>query len=121
LLKLTCPGVPDTYQGTEIWDFSLVDPDNRRAVDYGKRQCLLEDIRRCAGFSSEQFLSYARELLQNMQDGRIKMYVTWKALTFRNETTAVFRDGDYTALKARGVPADNFVELLSVAECDPLF
>jgi (1->4)-alpha-D-glucan 1-alpha-D-glucosylmutase len=107
LIKLTAPGVPDIYQGNELWGFNLVDPDNRRSVDYGNRQYLLEEIRRCTGFSSEQLRSYARELAQSMEDGRIKMYVTWRALSFRNEMPAVFRDGDYTALKAHGVHADH--------------
>jgi (1->4)-alpha-D-glucan 1-alpha-D-glucosylmutase len=107
LIKLTAPGIPDIYQGNELWEFNLVDPDNRRLVDYGRRQHRIEEIRTCTGFSGEQLLSYARELSQSMQDGRIKMYVTWKALSIRNETTAAFRDGDYTALKAHGAHSDH--------------
>ena len=107
LIKLTAPGVPDTYQGNELWEFNLVDPDNRRSVDYGSRQHLLEEIRRCTELSSEQLLSYVRDLLENMQDGRIKMYVTWRALAIRNETAAVFREGDYTPLEAHGAHADH--------------
>jgi (1->4)-alpha-D-glucan 1-alpha-D-glucosylmutase len=107
LIKLTAPGIPDIYQGNELWEFNLVDPDNRRPVDYSNRQRLLEEIPRCAEFSNEQLLSYAQELSQSMQDGRIKMYVTWKALSIRNEMSAVFRDGDYTALKVHGADSDH--------------
>jgi len=61
LLKLTCPGVPDIYQGNDLWDFSLVDPDNRRSVDYKRRQKMFESIR---GLSSEPDRASAAKLLQ---------------------------------------------------------
>ena len=72
LLKLTAPGVPDIYQGNEIWDFSLVDPDNRRPVDYQHRQSLLQQV---AGADPE-------ELLRNWPDGRLKLFLTQRALNF---------------------------------------
>jgi malto-oligosyltrehalose synthase len=107
LIKLTAPGIPDIYQGNELWEFSLVDPDNRRSVDYGNRQRLLEEIQGSGEFSDEQLLPYSRRLSENMDDRRIKMYVTWRALSVRNQMSGAFRFGDYTALKARGAYANH--------------
>ncbi|HEV8434913.1 MAG TPA: malto-oligosyltrehalose synthase [Thermoanaerobaculia bacterium] len=73
VLKIASPGVPDFYQGTELWDFSLVDPDNRRPVDYEKRMSLLREVRD----------ANPSELLRRWPDGRIKLFVTWKALQLR--------------------------------------
>ncbi len=73
VLKIASPGVPDFYQGTELWDFSLVDPDNRRPVDYEKRMTLLREVRDANPL----------ELLRRWPDGRIKLFVTWKALQVR--------------------------------------
>jgi (1->4)-alpha-D-glucan 1-alpha-D-glucosylmutase len=96
LLKLTSPGVPDIYQGNEIWDFSLVDPDNRRPVDYKARAEMLS----CLSTKSPE------ELLQNWPDGRIKMFLTQRALQFRSEHLDLFRSGDYLPLRANGAFAD---------------
>jgi (1->4)-alpha-D-glucan 1-alpha-D-glucosylmutase len=96
LLKLTSPGVPDIYQGNEIWDFSLVDPDNRRPVDYKARAEMLS----CLTTKSPE------ELLQNWPDGRIKMFLTQRALQFRSEHLDLFRSGDYLALRANGAFSD---------------
>jgi (1->4)-alpha-D-glucan 1-alpha-D-glucosylmutase len=105
LLKLTSPGVPDIYQGNEVWDFSLVDPDNRRPVDYETRRAALRRIRSiCA---KEGASICARLLMENMRDGRIKLYVSWKALTFRRECEQLFRNGDYVPLKAHGPRAEH--------------
>src|SRR4029077_14075750 len=75
LLKLTSPGVPDIYQGTEIWDYSLVDPDNRRPVDYNRRREMLQGLPTAA----------PAELMQTWPDGRIKMFLTQRMLRFRRE------------------------------------
>ncbi len=75
LLKLTSPGVPDIYQGNEIWDFSLVDPDNRRPVDYVQRKKMLDALKGAD----------PAELLDNWSDGRIKLFLTHRLLTFRRE------------------------------------
>jgi len=99
LLKLTSPGVPDIYQGNEIWDFSLVDPDNRRAVDYKLRAEMLS----CLSTKSPA------ELLHDWPDARIKMFLTQRALRFRNEHVEVFRDGNYLPLRATGTFADNCI------------
>jgi (1->4)-alpha-D-glucan 1-alpha-D-glucosylmutase len=96
LLKLASPGAPDIYQGNEIWDLSLVDPDNRRPIDYKRRGELL------ASLSS----SKPEELLQNWPDGRIKMFLTQRLLRFRNEHPELFRQGNYVPLIASGTLAD---------------
>ncbi len=98
ILKLTVPGVPDIYQGNEVWDFSLVDPDNRRPVDYGAHASMLSAI----GKKPD-----AAEMLANWKDGRIKMFITQRLLRHRRDVaSAVFRLGNYQALPATGEFAD---------------
>lgn len=104
LLKLTAPGVPDIYQGNEVWDFSLVDPDNRRPVDFATRRAALRRIQ--AAHHDHGAAACAQSLLANYQDGGIKLYFTWKALSLRRAHEALFRDGDYLPLKTRGPRAD---------------
>ncbi|MEP6937666.1 MAG: malto-oligosyltrehalose synthase [Chthoniobacterales bacterium] len=96
LLKLTSPGVPDIYQGNELWDFSLVDPDNRRAVDYKRHRELLVSLQNAA----------PEELLQNWADGRIKLWLTQRLLRFRRKHAELFRVGSYTPLETRGALAE---------------
>ena len=98
LLKIVSPGVPDFYQGTELWDLSLVDPDNRRPVDYGMRIKMLEDIRKREAKPDQ----LARECIADMESGRIKLYVTHKALTFRKQNRDLFEAGEYLPLDAVG-------------------
>ena len=107
LLKILSPGVPDFYQGTELWDFSLVDPDNRRPVDYRVRIRMLEDIRK--GRAQPDQLS--RELVADMESGRIKLYVTHKALTFRKQNRDLFEAGEYLPLDVVGNRADHVCSL----------
>jgi (1->4)-alpha-D-glucan 1-alpha-D-glucosylmutase len=99
LLKLTAPGVPDLYQGSEMWDFSLVDPDNRRAVDFNRRRTLLEGLARAAEAGTPGWL---RDLLENLPDGRIKLYLIHRCLELRRQEPALFRDGTYIPLAAHG-------------------
>ncbi|HET7854193.1 MAG TPA: malto-oligosyltrehalose synthase [Candidatus Methylomirabilis sp.] len=99
LLKITAPGVPDLYQGTELWDFSLVDPDNRRPVDFGIRARLLEDLKRR---ETKDPLALVSDLLARWADGRIKLFVTAKALNFRATHSELFLKGNYLPLYARG-------------------
>jgi (1->4)-alpha-D-glucan 1-alpha-D-glucosylmutase len=99
LLKLTSPGVPDIYQGNEIWDFSLVDPDNRRPVHYARRREMLN----CLSSSKPE------ELLRKWPDGRIKMFLTQRALHFRREHVDLFQRGNYLPLRANGTFADSCV------------
>ena len=100
LLKLTCPGMPDIYQGQELWDFSLVDPDNRRPVDFGLRARLLESIHDQQRDASST--AFAQELLQSYQDGRIKLWMTERLLNFRQQHPTLFSNGDYMPLPASG-------------------
>jgi (1->4)-alpha-D-glucan 1-alpha-D-glucosylmutase len=105
VLKLTCPGVPDVYQGTEFCDFSLVDPDNRRPVDYPARQAALEWIARHADSAGAE--ATVRELLERWQDGHIKQYVIWRCLELRARMPAVFAEGSYEPLKASGARSEH--------------
>ena len=100
LVKLTAPGVPDTYQGTELWDFSLVDPDNRRPVDYAHRHRLLEALQ--SRMAAAERGALAQELLTTQGDGRIKLYVTTLALTCRRSHPGLFATGDYLPALAVG-------------------
>jgi (1->4)-alpha-D-glucan 1-alpha-D-glucosylmutase len=103
LLKLTSPGVPDTYQGTELWDFSLVDPDNRRPVDYSCRRQLLQDVQK--RIASGDLPGLVRELVQHMPDGRVKLYVTLQTLACRRRHPGLFTAGEYRPLDAAGESA----------------
>ncbi len=97
LLHLTVPGVPDVYQGDEFWDFSLVDPDNRRPVDFNARQRALDtppDI---------------GELLFNWRDGRIKQALIAQVLGLRKACPELFRDGSYIPLEVVGKHAERVV------------
>ncbi|VVN93034.1 malto-oligosyltrehalose synthase [Pseudomonas fluorescens] len=94
LLRLTVPGVPDLYQGNEFWDFSLVDPDNRRPVDFNSRQQALH-----SGVEISQ-------LLENWRDGRVKQALIAKALARRAEHPELFRRGRYEALEVLGNQAE---------------
>jgi (1->4)-alpha-D-glucan 1-alpha-D-glucosylmutase len=105
LLKTTAPGVPDFYQGTELLQFTLVDPDNRRPVDYELRRTLLASLRDVG----DDAAAFAEALLARPEDGRIKMYITSRALSFRRERAELFARGSYLPLRARGRRADNVV------------
>jgi (1->4)-alpha-D-glucan 1-alpha-D-glucosylmutase len=94
-LKLGSPGVADVYQGNELWDFSLVDPDNRRPVDFVHRRKLLGSI--LAG--ADDRLRLARELLKHADDGRIKLYVSQRLLCLRRQRPSLFVGGSYTPLR----------------------
>lgn len=102
LLKLTAPGVPDTYQGTEIWDFSLVDPDNRRPVDYARREAMLDELIRRHDEAGDDHAALARELAENFTDGRGKLYVHWRALHARKASPLLFSEGEYAPLQPAG-------------------
>ena len=106
VLKLTVPGVPDLYQGCELWNLSLVDPDNRRPVDYEHRQYVLAELQSMTSTKEQALADFILHLLDNMQDGRIKMYFTWKLLQLRSEKSELFLKGDYLPLQAEGTKAD---------------
>jgi (1->4)-alpha-D-glucan 1-alpha-D-glucosylmutase len=97
VLKLTSPGVPDVYRGTELWDFSLVDPDNRRPVDYDLRQQFLSDLR--VREMTGELPQLCGELLENWKDGRVKMWTAMRILRFRRENPELFQQGSYEPLR----------------------
>jgi (1->4)-alpha-D-glucan 1-alpha-D-glucosylmutase len=110
LIKMTMPGVPDLYQGNEMWDFSLVDPDNRRPVNYQLRQQALEKMpglrtSRDAKSGGQDLPGYVRGLLSNLEDGRVKLYMTQRSLEVRRGDTALFQLGKYLPLNVRGEKA----------------
>ena len=98
VLKIAAPGVPDFYQGTELWQFSLVDPDNRRPVDYKRRIAMLDELRRR---DSEDRIALIRELAADPQNDEMKLFVTYKALDFADAPGAVLARRVYSALRAR--------------------
>ncbi len=101
LIKITAPGVPDFYQGTELWDFSLVDPDNRRLVDYSSRRISLDQIDQTP-LNTPDRAAFVRDLLSHRTDGRIKLYITMTALRYRRDHLLLFQDGEYVPLEAYG-------------------
>ena len=103
LLKFAVPGVADFYQGTELWDLSLVDPDNRRPVNFAKRLEVLEALKSA---EAEDRPALLRELLQHWQDGRIKFYLTYKLANFRRLHSEVLVEGDYVPLESSGELSD---------------
>jgi (1->4)-alpha-D-glucan 1-alpha-D-glucosylmutase len=107
LLKLTAPGVPDIYQGSESWNLSLVDPDNRRPVEYTTHRQSLEAMQRAAAPGGQALASLAVDLLRHMHDGRIKQFVVWGTLALRRERETLFRDGAYIPLPTTGEHADH--------------
>lgn len=106
LLKLTAPGVPDIYQGNELLDFSLVDPDNRRPVDYRCRIELLDQLKRRLA-AGEKRSALARELLQYPDGGGAKLYLTWRSLQLRSAHPELFRHGNYMPLTLSGIHAEH--------------
>jgi (1->4)-alpha-D-glucan 1-alpha-D-glucosylmutase len=107
VLKLTSAGIPDLYQGTEIWDFSLVDPDNRRPVDYEHRRKLLQTLEARLRESPGELSGLARELVANPRDGLIKLFVIWRMLCFRREHPGLLTAGRYLPLDAAGSRAEH--------------
>jgi (1->4)-alpha-D-glucan 1-alpha-D-glucosylmutase len=109
LIKLTAPGVPDIYQGSELWQFHLVDPDNRRPVDYDCRRALLSEVKALPSPAPGGFAERLRPLLDDPADGRIKLDLTWRTLQLRSRWPDVFRDGEYVPLAATGAGAAHVV------------
>ncbi|MEW6600499.1 MAG: malto-oligosyltrehalose synthase [Nitrospirota bacterium] len=105
LLKITSPGVPDFYQGTELWSLTLVDPDNRGPVDYSIRSQMLEDLRQRE--TEMPLRETARKLVENREDGSIKLFLTYKALNFRRDRRGLFEEGEYIPLEAAGPFKEN--------------
>jgi (1->4)-alpha-D-glucan 1-alpha-D-glucosylmutase len=112
LLKMTCPGVPDFYQGSELWDLRLVDPDNRHPVDFAHRKKLCENLTGPKGGSSVQ---EARQLLSQAEDSRIKLYLIRQTLGYRRSHPELFSDGRFLKLSATGTCR---LKLFSFARCN---
>src|SRR5262249_47936689 len=105
LLKFTVPGAADTYQGTELPDFSLVDPDNRRPVDYARREGMLTDLRAAVESGAGDLSVIVHQFADHLEDGRAKLYVTWRALHARKKHPGLFAEGEYLQLSAEGEKA----------------
>lgn len=93
-LKFTCPGVPDVYQGDELWDFSLVDPDNRRPVDYEERKAFLQEI--------EEANPLLTDMWEQRENGKIKLWLTQRLFKLRQTYPDLFTQGEYDALEVQG-------------------
>ncbi|MBD2179967.1 malto-oligosyltrehalose synthase [Aerosakkonema funiforme] len=106
LLKATAPGVPDFYQGTEFWDLSHVDPDNRRPVNFEERVAVLKEIKEKA---EKDILSLIADLVATREDARIKMFLINRILAARNENIELFQSGDYIPLEVTGKFSDRVV------------
>ncbi len=115
LLKLTSPGIPDLYQGTELWDQSLVDPDNRRPVDYAAYAEVLRKLLR-----RKPTPKFAADLLRKKDDGRIKLFLTAHALAERRADADLFGPSEYIPLGADGAAAEHVVAFRLVAWGDAI-
>jgi (1->4)-alpha-D-glucan 1-alpha-D-glucosylmutase len=117
VLKLTLPGMPDLYQGSELWELSLVDPDNRRPVDFARRARLLaeveQDLARDPGAA-------VRSMLEGWQDGRVKLAVTAALLAHRRARPGIFAQGSYAPVLAQGEEADRICAFLRTEAEDAL-
>jgi (1->4)-alpha-D-glucan 1-alpha-D-glucosylmutase len=102
LLKITCPGIPDFFQGRELWDFTLVDPDNRGPVDYLLGKAILDELKGRISNSPADLKDLARELLEEWKDGSVKLFLTYRALNFRKEHAQLFPGGNYIPLPGEG-------------------
>ena len=107
LLKIGSPGVPDFYQGTELWDLSLVDPDNRRPVDFERRVVAVNDVDAVLALDPEPRAGTISEWMRGWEDGRVKLLVTATGLRLRRQVPDLFLDGTYLPLQTEmTVPAD---------------
>lgn len=116
LLKFTAPGVPDVYQGTELWTLDVVDPDNRRPVDYTHRKATLAQLKEREAAIGTAALCKA--LLETASDGAVKMYVIWKALQLRKQHTRLFDHGNYVPLSVDGAQAAHVIAFARAQDDD---
>lgn len=105
LLKLTAPGTPDIYQGNELWDLNLVDPDNRKPVDFEKRKKFINEIQRV----ESDLATLIKELLAHKDDGRIKMFTLYRLLKARNEFKELFQNGEYIPIEVTGALQNHII------------
>ncbi|HDH05979.1 MAG TPA: malto-oligosyltrehalose synthase [Nitrospirae bacterium] len=106
LIRITSPGFPDFYQGSEFWDLSLVDPDNRRPVDFPLRVWLLNEMK---SREADDISGLIRDLLSTMEDGRIKLFLIYKTLAERQIHRNLFEKGDYVPIETRGKYKDSII------------
>jgi (1->4)-alpha-D-glucan 1-alpha-D-glucosylmutase len=106
LIKITAPGVPDFYQGAELWDLSLVDPDNRRPVDFARRRQMLETLTTEIEATTD-LRAVARRLMKDPADGCVKLFVIRQALAVRRRHAELFARGDYRPLEVQGSRAEH--------------
>jgi (1->4)-alpha-D-glucan 1-alpha-D-glucosylmutase len=107
VLKIASPGVPDFYQGTEMWDLSLVDPDNRRPVDYATRLTALNELQ--ALEQDRSAAAVCRAVLERIPDGRVKLWTVHRALALRNRMPEVFRRGEYVPVEATNGKSEHVI------------
>jgi (1->4)-alpha-D-glucan 1-alpha-D-glucosylmutase len=110
VLKIAVPGIPDFYQGNELWELNLVDPDNRRPVDYRLRAGYLDALHALA--ERDGPAAVCRDVLGNLVDGRAKLWTTHRALQLRTREHALFRRGEYVALDVPGDRQENVIAFL---------
>ncbi|MFH1874150.1 MAG: malto-oligosyltrehalose synthase [Pseudomonadota bacterium] len=106
LLKIAAPGVPDFYQGTELWDLNLVDPDNRRPIDFSKRQNYLNEIKTRSVLQKTELI---KDLLANKEDGRLKLFLIFQALQARNTHADIFLNSTYVPLEISGKHKEHII------------
>jgi (1->4)-alpha-D-glucan 1-alpha-D-glucosylmutase len=106
VLKCFSPGVPDVYQGNELWNYILTDPDNRQPVDFSQRLRLLRQMKQQAG-AAKDLSAFVRNLLEAVEDGAIKLYITWKSLNYRRSHKVLFDTGRYLPLRIEGREKDH--------------
>ncbi len=109
LLKIAAPGVADFYQGSELWDLRLVDPDNRGPIDFARRASALAEISKGDAENAEQAL---RGLVEHWRDGKIKLHLLGKALRFRRDHADLFHDAEFVPLQTAGCHAENVIAFL---------
>ncbi len=122
LIQFTSPGTPDLYQGDELWNFALVDPDNRRPVDYETRQRLLDDVIMHIEAPEESRRAFLKDLVKSPEDGRIKLHLIHTVLATRHNHPHLFSCGQYLPLAAEGAASEHvfaFARLGRIApECE---
>lgn len=112
LLKFTSPGIPDIYQGNEIWNFKLVDPDNRHPVDFSSRKYLLENLLE----KEKNFPGFLSSFLKHPEDGRVKLYITMKSLQLRQKNPELFLEGSYIPLRVEGNKQNHIIAFARLNE-----
>jgi len=118
LVQLTSPGMPDLFQGEELWRFALVDPDNRRAVDFDKRDTELSGMLKTLQNVRTERTAYLNDLWMHMPDGRIKLFLIHQTLVLRHQHKQLFSDGEYIKLECQGEHADRIITFARQYEQD---